>query len=221
VGEMKKIFSLAWAALLMPAILCAQAKIEAPAWNLGDKWVFTGEGTIEVVNADQNSYALKFSYGIFIYETQGYNTIIFGKPSLNRIHYLDGEKRKKYRMGLSKILDFPFSTGKQWKYGFSSSALFGPLKGQHSYDYSEIFTVVGREDIVVQAGKFSAIKMEYKRITTGSTAWGGGSVGMEIKHHYWFSPDAKYFVKCQYDKDWVQGFKEVFNWELTSFHLKK
>lgn len=218
---MKKIFFLAWAALFLPALLCAQEKIEAPAWNVGDKWVFTGEGTIEVVNADQNSYALKFSDGIFIYETQGYNTIIFGKPSLNRIHYLDGEKHKKYRMGLSKILDFPFSTGKQWKYGFSSSALFGPMKGRSSFDYSENFTVLGREEVVVRAGKFKAVKLEYKRITTGSTAWGGGSVGMEIKHHYWYSPDVKYFVKCQYDKDWVQGFKEVFNWGLTSFHLKK
>jgi hypothetical protein len=218
---MKKIFFLVWVALFLPVVLCAQEKIEAPAWNVGDKWIFTGEGTIEVVNADQNSYALKFSDGIFIYETQGYGTIVFGKPNLNRTHYLDGQKRKKYWMGLSKVLDFPLSTGKQWKYGFSSSPLFGPLRGQNSYDYSEIFTVLGKEEIVVRAGKFSTIKLEYKRITTGSTAWGGGLVGSEIKHHYWYSPDVKYLVKCQYDKDWVQGFKEVFNWELTSFQLKK
>ena len=218
---MKKMFFLAWVALFSPGLLCAQEKIEAPAWNVGDKWVFTGEGTVEVVNADQNSYALKFSDGIFIYETQGYNTIIFGTPSLNRTHYLDGEKRKKYKMGLSKILDFPLSNGKQWKYGFSSSPLFGPMRGQSSFDYSEIFTVLGREEVGVRAGKFTAFKLEYKRITTGSTAWGGGLVGSEIKQHYWYSPDVKYFVKCQYDKDWVQGFKEVFNWELTSFQLKK
>ena len=218
---MKKMFFLAWVALFLPTLLWAQEKIEAPAWNVGDKWVFTGEGIIEIVNSDQNSYALKFSDGIFIYETQGYDTIIFGKPSLNRSHYLDGEKRKKYKMGLSKIFDFPLSTGKQWKYGFSSGALFGPMRGRESFDYAENFTVLGKEEVMVQAGKFKAIKLEYKRITTGSSGWGGGSVGMEIKHHYWYSPDAKYFVKCQYDKDWVQGFKEVFNWELTSFQLKK
>jgi hypothetical protein len=49
----------------------------------------------------------------------------------------------------------------------------------------------------------------------------GANVGEEIINQYWYSPDAKYFVKCQYDKDWMKGNKEIFNWELTSFQLKK
>jgi hypothetical protein len=89
-----------------------------------------------------------------------------------------------------------------------------------SFDYSENYTVSGWEDVEVRAGKFKALKVEYKRLVTGSSVtW--GVVGEEIKHQYWYSPDVKYFVKCQYDKDWVKGQKEVFNWELTSFQLKK
>jgi len=73
-------------------------KIDAPVWNVGDKWVLTGEGSIEVVNTDQNSYALKFSDGICVVERQGHNTIIYEKPTINRIHFTDGGKRKKYVM---------------------------------------------------------------------------------------------------------------------------
>ena len=54
----------------------AQEKIEAPVWNVGDKWVFT-HGNIEVVGADQNSYTLKFSDDICPRERWRLNLIVF------------------------------------------------------------------------------------------------------------------------------------------------
>jgi hypothetical protein len=120
-------------------------------------------------------------------------------------------------MGLSKVLDFPLSTGKQWKTAYSST---GPgATHPVSYDFSEICKVSGWEDIVVQAGKFKALSLEYKRVVTRATGW--GTMGAEIINQYWYSPEVKYFVKCQYDKEWMKGNKEIFNWELTSFQLKK
>jgi len=35
---------------------------------------------------------------------------------------------------------------------------------------------------------------------------------------YWYAPEVKYFVKCQYDTNYWTG---VTNWELISFKLKK
>jgi len=64
------------------------------------------------------------------------------------------------------------------------------------------------------------LKLEYKRVLT-SSSHGGGDIGKEFKNHYWYSPNAKYFVKCQYDKDWMKENKDIFNWELTSFQFKK
>ena len=49
----------------------------------------------------------------------------------------------------------------------------------------------------------------------------GVNLGGEIINQHWYSPELKYFVKCHYDKDWMKGEKEIFNWELTSFELKK
>lgn len=198
----------------LPAMLFAQDKIEAPVWNVGDKWTFTGDGSIEVMKADQNGYILNFSPKICLFESQGCNSILFEKSTRNRKNAIEGDKRKKYAMGISKILNFPLTKGKQWKSGYSSA-----LGSDQTVigDFSENYKILGWEDTEVRAGKFRAVKLEYKR--GGTTA--RGTPLPEFKHLYWYSPDAKYFVKCQYDKDWLKADKDFFNWELASFQLKK
>jgi hypothetical protein len=168
---------------------------------------------------DQGGYILKFSERKYIFESQGCNTILFEKSTRNRINAVEGEKRKKYVMGLSKILNFPLSTGKQWKSGYSSPVASPWSKATLYYDYSENFKVLGWEDVEIRAGKFRTLRLEYKRVASSSSPL--TDVGQEIKNQYWYSPDVKYFVKCEYDKAWMEKNKEVFNWELTSFQLPK
>jgi len=217
---MKKLIFLGLLFVFLPAMVFAQEKVDSPIWNVGDKWNFTGDGNIEVIKADQNGYIVKFSDKNCVFERQECSAILFEKSTLNRMNVVDGDKRKKYTMGLRKIMDFPLSSGKQWKYAYSAIAFSAAAVRQLSYDYSENYTVLGWEDVEVKAGKFKALKLEYKRLVTGASG-GWGSVGEEIKNQYWYCPGVKYFVKCQYDKDWMKGEKEIFNWELTSFQLKK
>lgn len=212
---MKKTIFLGLLIVFLPAMVFAQTKIEAPIWNVGDKWAFNGNGNVEVVKADQNGYVLKFSDGTCLFERQGFNTILFERSTRNRIHVVEGDKRKKYTMGLKKILDFPFGDGKQWNYAYSATVM-GAMQATY-VDYSEHYKVLGWEDIEVRAGKFKALKLEYVRGGTGAM----NIKTCDIKHLYWYSPEVKYFVKCQYDKDWIKGQKEAFDWELTSFELKK
>ncbi len=106
--------------------------------------------------------------------------------------------------------------GKQWKWNYPGIAQDG-WGGSRSVDIYENYRVLGWEDIGVRAGQFKAFSLEYVR----HHVFPSGARSEEIKHLYWYSPDAKYFVKCQYDKDWMQGSKEIFNWELASFQLKK
>jgi hypothetical protein len=217
--HMRKIIFLLWIFLLFPSITWAQEKVDVPVWNVGDKWTFTGDGSIEVVKADQIGYVLKYSAKKCSFESQGCKAIMFDKSTRNRIFFVDGDKRKKYGDGLSKVLEFPLIAEKQWKSVYSAT---GPgAMHSVSYDFSEIYKVSGWEDIPVQAGKFKALRLEYKRVVTGVSGWGLMGVGDEIKNQYWYSPDVKYFVKCQYDKEWMKGNKEIFNWELASFQLKK
>jgi hypothetical protein len=212
---MKRILLLAWLVVFLPEMVPAQEKIEAPVWNVGDKWAFTGDGSIEVMKVDQSGYVLKFSDRNCLFESQGCNTIFLEKSTRNRAHAVEGEKYKKYTMGLRKIFDFPLSNGKQWNYAYS--AIVKGAMQMNYVDYSEHCKVLGWEDTQVRAGRFKALRLEYIRGGTGAM-----NIRMEdIKHLYWYSPEVKYFVKCQYDKDWLMGQKEVFNWELTSFDLKK
>jgi len=216
---MRRMILLGWLVLFLAPMAWGQEKVEAPVWNVGDKWVFT-QGSIEVVKNDQNGYFLKFSEDTCIQENQGCKTIIFEKSVLKRIYMLSGDKRKKYSKGLRNILKFPLGTAKEWKSAYSSTPLFGFGVNRWVNDYSESIKVQGWEDVEVRAGKFKALRLEYKRVITGTSNFMPTGVGMEIKNHYWYSPAVKYFVKCQYDKAWNDA-KEIFNWELTSFQLKK
>jgi len=81
--------------------------------------------------------------------------------------------------------------------------------------YLETFTVLGWEEIVVQAGKFKALKLEYKQETVGQTA----GRPKEGKAWYWYSPDVKYMLKCQYEK--TEYWDPIYDWELSSFKRKQ
>jgi len=46
----------------------------------------------------------------------------------------------------------------------------------------------------------------------------------ESKAWYWYSPEVKNFVKCQYEKGYIEGLDEKGarqDWELVSYELKK
>ena len=221
---MRKMIFFLWILFLSPSITWAQEKIGAPIWNVGDKWGFT-QGNIEVIGADKKSYALNFSKDSCILENVGVETIIFEKSTLNRIYVLKGDIREKYTMGLKNIFNFPFSPGNQWKHAYSAKPIifkeYLEFQGIPFLDHYENIKILGWEDIGVKAGKFKALRIEF---VSGYKDYQVGLFprpGFEFKNYYWYSPDVKYFVKCEYDKALIEKHKEIFNWELTSFNFKK
>jgi hypothetical protein len=203
---MKKMILLSFLVLFVPAIVCGQDKVEAPVWNIGDKWSLTGDVTIMVVNADESSYAVKYL------TAAGASILINEKSSLNRLYAMDKDKRIPYEGRNKRLLNFPLNIEKSWKDRYTSKPA---ASGSKEYTYLETFTVLGWEDIVVQAGKFKAIKIEYKQEMIGQTA----ARSKEGKAWYWYSPDVKYMIKCQYEKS--DYWDALYDWELTSFELKK
>ncbi len=196
---MKKILFLMWLIALLPALLFAEEKVEAPAWNVGDKWVFTKNGTIEVLSIDQYGYLVKFSDEIGVVERQGFNKIVFDKTNMQRIYslsprffFLKGEKREKYAVGSRNILNFPFSIGKQWENAYVAKPVVSAAAGAPNLDYFEKYKILGWEETGVQAGKFRALKIEK---IEGHHAVLPLVPFREFKSFYWYSPDAKYFVK--------------------------
>jgi len=106
-----------------------------------------------------------------------------------------GRRRQKTNTwGRTKILNFPIFAGKKWKSAYSATALYG-LAGslRETCDNNESFHILGWEDIEIPAGKFKTVKMEYIRTTIRCTY----APGLDVKRKtYWYSPDAKYFVRA-------------------------
>lgn len=197
---MKKLILLSFLILLMTGIGYSQDKVGVPIWNVGDKWKLTEDVTITVANADESSYAVKYL------TPGGESILIFEKSSLNRLYVMDKDKRLPYEGSNKRLFNFPLEIGKSWKDKFISK---GAIK---EYTYLETFTPLGWEDIVVQAGKFKTIKIEYKQSSSDDPA-------KEGKLWYWYSPDAKYMIKRQHEKS--RYWDAAYDWELTSFELKK
>lgn len=211
---MKKIIFLELVLVFLPTMICAQERIEAPVWNAGDKWVYNREGPMEVTGIDKNGYVIKFSGGIFLKSLVG--TAIFDKSTLNIIYLLKDNKPSKYtNTGPRRtIFNFPFTTGKKWKDWYSREATGSGWK----IEYSEEYLLMGWENVEVRAGKFRTIKLEYK---LSSYHPSGHSSGPRGRVWYWYAPEAKHFVKCQYEKLYTEGEDEREDWELNSLQLKK
>jgi hypothetical protein len=203
---MKKMILLSLLALSIPVIVYGQVKVEAPVWNVGDKWILSDDVIITVVNADQDGYTVK-------YLTPRWEaSAICEKGSLNRIYYMDRDKRIKYEGRNKRLFNFPLDIGKTWKDQYIAKSA---ASASQEVTYLETFTVLGWEEVATQAGKFKALKLEYKQETVGQT--GGGP--KEGKAWYWYSPDVKYMVKCQYEK--TNYWEALNDWELMSFELKQ
>jgi len=216
---MKKTLFLGWLIVFLPALLFAQEKVEAPIWNVGDKWDFGKDGFLEVVGNEKNGYVAKFSAGIFLKSAQG--VVIFDNKTFNVLFILEGDKAKKYSKGHRRILNFPFMIGKKWKDEYRRIQ----PDGFHGGPVMETIKVLGWEQIVAPAGKFKAIKLEYK---TNYGPPGLGPISEDLAW-YWYSPEVKYFVQGQYGK----GYRETImpmdqshkggrdDWKLISLKLKE
>jgi hypothetical protein len=198
-----------WLILICAQVALAQDKIEAPIWSVGDRWIFTPEMTIEVIRTDGNNYVVRFQD----------RTILFEKSTLNRAYAPQGKGQRRVSEAQRGLLDFPLTIRKkckdtylatlQWEEAFS-----GRGANEDNIIFYENDKVLGWEGVEVQAGKFKAIKVEYKKEWSSSvTGWKEG------KAWYWYSPEVKYLVKAEYEKNQIWG--KLSNWELTSFHLAK
>ncbi len=203
---MKKLILLGFLVAFIPTLVCGQDKVETPVWNIGDRWVLGTDVVITVASADQSSISLKYTVG-------GRDSIIvYEKPSLSRLYYMAKEKRIDYEGKNKRLFNFPMEIGKSWKDQYVEK----PTRlGAKETTYIETFTPLGWEDIAVAAGKFKAVKLEYKQETVGGTP----GQPKEGKVWYWYSPDVKYMLKCQYEKS--DYWEETSDWELTAFKVKK
>jgi hypothetical protein len=216
---MKKMIFLASLIVFLSATVFAQEKIEAPVWNVGDKWAFDQGGPMEVVKCDGHCYLVMFSGKTFPQAASG--VAVIERSTLNITHVMDGNNSKKYSDIRKKILNFPLTIGKEWKDLYQRNE--PGIDGIAFVEYIETFRVLGWEEVAVRAGKFKAVKVEYRLEPYEWSSLGCFS-RPESKAVDWYSPEAKNLVKCRYEKGYSEGSREAAarkDWELVSYELKK
>ena len=108
---MKKMILLSFLVLFIPVILYGQDKVEAPVWNVGDKWTWkrVDGATLnsEVVDVKEDLYVLKMGKDPDLY---GYD-----KKTMN-VKFLikEGGRQVKFESAWRNVLDFPMFVGKKW-----------------------------------------------------------------------------------------------------------
>lgn len=206
---MKKIAMLIAVLILMAGgFASAQEKIEAPVWNVGDKWVYqTADGkksSNEVVKAEGEVFVVRMGGSPLLY--------VFDKKTMSITKYIDSSGTEASAAALN-VYDFPLFVGKKWGGRILPSSATRQ-SGAGPWEYS--FNAEKIEEIKTAAGSFKAYKLYCKHANLNPRAT---HVGGWMK--FWYSPDAKAWVKKEVQKSaYFHGTVNV-DTELVSYQLKK
>jgi len=206
---MKKIAILIAVFVLMAGgFTSAQEKMDAPIWNVGDKWIYkTAEGkkfSNEVVKVDDESFVVRMGGSPYLQ--------VFDKKTMNITKWIDSSGTEAPASPLN-VYDFPVFVGKTWGGRIHASGATRQAGGG-PWEYS--FKVEAMEEINTAAGSFKAYRLYCKHSNLAPRA---SSPGGWMK--FWYSPEAKTWVKREIEKSRYFLGSQHTDTELVSYQLKK
>jgi len=172
--------------------------VNAPRFVVGDSWEYkTVAGrqyTVMVAEVSGDSHTITVSYEPNVRFRRNENLVI---------QEIEGPLSFDRRIALNwKYIDFPAKVGKQFSYRVEGS------RGVFSIDTA----VAGWETMRVPAGNFRALKLE--------SCWRNESIGWyDCGMKYWYSPEAKAFIKRQTPSSWTPVLRNS-DFELITFKLQ-
>jgi hypothetical protein len=205
---MKKIAILIAVFILMAGgFVSAQEKMDAPVWNVGDKWIYqTAEGkkvVNEVVKVDDEVYVVRIGGNPYLN--------VYDKKTMNITKWIDSSGTEAQASALN-VYDFPLFVGKKWGGRILPSSATR-TSGAGPWEYS--FNVEKIEEIKTGAGSFKAYRLYCKHYNLNPRAKHPGGW-----MKFWYSPDAKAWVKKEVEKSaYFDGTVNV-DAELVSYQLK-
>jgi hypothetical protein len=207
IDDMKRVMILSVLVLLLAPMAWAQEKCEAPIWNIGDKWTYK-----DVTGSTFTSQVVRIEEDLFIVKTEGAQYLSgYDKKTLNSKFQIEESGRKiKNTTNYRKIFDFPIFVGKKWTY--TSTGRAAGIAGYEEVTYINDFIIEGIEDITTPAGTFKAYRIHYKQTNMG--------LGISGWMRRWYSPEAKTWVKREFEKVSFWSLVPSRDAELISYELK-
>ena len=244
----RRFFSLIFvlAACGAPVMAAESGVVPAPAFRLGDSWVF--DQTVERGQANFNQERLDLDVERVSEDTMMVGIKRDGAPSAfeghligldwSQRHFVDGQQSVTTRP-----FTFPMKVGASWTIDYVDSERRGAQISNHVH---QTYKAVGWEEITVPAGKFRAIKVEAKgvdrvmfelpsAVVGGVTAAPNGATAITRTQHggqravirdtyaeFYYVPEIKNYVKSveeQYTPDGVRvsrNSRVLFSYKLAS-----
>jgi len=159
----------------------AQEEAAKPAYKTGDTWQYTAKswGTI----GSDPSVMFNGTYEL---------SIVTGKL---KIWNVNGSQKEELEprplplfclLGYCQNLDFPLTTGKQWKRNYSVA----PVGGNRQIARAVTYEVKGIEQVTTPAGTFRAFRIASDDRSGPQDFW---------VTNYWYSPETKCIMKYLFD----------------------
>ena len=206
---MKRVALLGYLVLFFAPAVWAQEMIEAPVWNVGDRWTYKS-----VTGNTWTNQVLEIKEDLYILKPGGARNLNgYDKKSMNVKSIIEEDgKAVEADFHLRKLFDFPISVGKKW----SDVTTFYPSSGvthQGKIIYDHDFQVKDIQEVTTPAGRFKAYRIHYsqKRRNSRKSGW----------VDFWYSPEIKNWIKREAEK---RPYWEKTTWakdaELVSYTSK-
>jgi hypothetical protein len=182
----------------------SQEKIDAPIWNVGDRWTYKTADEKRFTNA-----VIKIDDEFFVVRMGGSPYLqVYDKKTMNIKKWIDSSGTEA-SPNVMNIYDFPLFVGKKWGGRIHASGAAGALGWEYSFKVEDI------EEINTIAGSFKAYRLYGKHYNMSPRAGPGGWI------KFWYSPEAKVWVKRVVEKSKYWLGTPYNDTELVSYELKK
>lgn len=173
--------------------------------NVGDQWTYK-----DIRGLVWTDEILDDKEGLYILRREGVKDLFgYDKKTMNAMFLIRESGRPVDNKNLwRKILDFPIFVGKTWNETMTSI----PSGSKSEAIYVCDFKIEGIEEVRTPAGTFKTFKIYYQQTnkTSGNSGWA----------RFWYSPEAKTWVKRELEKSSYWARVTVLDAELISYKLK-
>ena len=186
-----------------PAVGPSSPAAEAPAYRVGDRWVYQGDDGFRVktewdethevtaIAADGIAVRITLKGGIDVARTE-----LWSAPGQVKVGAEYDNQTRRFTVPLERY-DFPLAVGKSWNQWARSYNEFTKENGE----INRYVRVGGWEKVATPAGSFDAVKMQVLMRLDDETFWHWPTT---CNYAVWYAPAVRGVVRAELDAQYAE-----------------
>ena len=176
---------------------------EAPAYRVGDRWIYHGDDGFRVktewdeiheitaIGAGGITARITLKGGMNVARTE-----LWSAPGQVKVGAVYDNETRRFEVPLQGY-DFPLAAGKSWNQWVTNYNEFTKVTG----DINRYVRVGGWEQVTTPAGSFEALKMQVLMRLDDETFWRWPTV---CNYAVWYAPAARAVVRAELDAQYAE-----------------